>query len=112
MEVFKAPEYEVFERQKASIKAESLNYGKLFHLSGLFLGRINSPNPPLKKGCSDFFGLFCPILRVRMVFGFVPQVILLQTKSLRQRRNRTRQNLKEGGSTMRKSRITQDRPFQ
>ena len=47
MEVFKAPEYEVFERRKALIKAESLDWGGItVHLSGLFLGRINSPNPP------------------------------------------------------------------
>ena len=70
MEVSKAPEYEVFERWKASIKAESLNQGEIFfHLNGLFLGRINSPNPPLKKG------LYVCVLDLS------PQVILLQTKT-------------------------------
>ena len=41
-------------------------------------------------------------------FELSPQIILLQTKSSRQRRNKKSQNLKEGG---RKSRIAQDCPF-
>ena len=51
-------------------------------------------------GC---FVQFCVYLRF---LDLSPQIILLQTKILRLRKNGRRQNLKEGGFTMRKSRIT------
>ena len=117
MEVFKAQEHEVFERRNSSIKAEYLYLGRIIslHLSGLLLERNNPdiPSALSQKGWWDFFGLFCPIIAGSVFWGDLsPQVILLQTKSSRQRRNKKNQNLKEGGSTTSKSRIAQDCPFQ
>ena len=76
----------------------------IFHPSGLFLGRIQFPESALKeRAVRTFLGCFVQ---------FCVYVCFFADKDLRQRGNRTRQNLKEGVSTMRKSRITQDCPFQ
>ena len=55
--------------------------------------------PPKKKGCSDFFGLFCPILRVCVcvcVFGSVLSSHLIADKELETEKKQNEAELKRG----------------
>ena len=55
-----------------------------------------SPESALKKGCSDFFGLFCPILRVGMFFGSFPSSDLIADKGLETEKKQNEAKLKRG----------------